>query len=201
MIPHVLVVEDDARALSVLERALGAFNAKVDVRASVPAALATLENGYELVISEMRVGGETCAPLWRELRFLQRPSALLVTGGATARLREVFGLQSLGAAAFLEKPLNEVELADALHRLLRERRSPIAAQSAVVSMKYGLTRAESEVLECLLQRMTYGEVASHRQVSRNTIKSQMRVILEKCGANSLREIARSCLQDPLVPSR
>jgi DNA-binding NarL/FixJ family response regulator len=133
----------------------------------------------------------------------------LVVASATARPREVFELKSLGATAFLEKPLDGGELAGAIQQLalrrervtLHGRRRPrIGGYAVEVSHKYGLTPAETEVLECVLQRMTYEEVASHRHVSRNTVKSQMRVILEKCGASSLREIARDGLEPPSRPA-
>lgn len=201
MFEHVLVADDDARTPVALSKVFRSCNAKITVTARVQDALAWLEHDPRLIVSEMTLGGDTCAPLWRALRSLKSRPPLLVVASATARPREVFRLQSLGAAAFLEKPLDDDELTDAIQQLalIREQaesfraHSRIGSYAAQVSRKYGLTRAEGEVLECVLQRMTYEEVASHRRVSRNTIKTQMRVILEKCGATSLREIARDCL--------
>jgi DNA-binding CsgD family transcriptional regulator len=83
----------------------------------------------------------------------------------------------------------------------RERRMMLATfsredgQTADVSSfvdEFGLSRAESEVLEQLLNGSVAKQIASHRNTSLNTVRMQIRTLLQKTGARSQRELLLRC---------
>jgi DNA-binding CsgD family transcriptional regulator/PAS domain-containing protein len=60
----------------------------------------------------------------------------------------------------------------------------------ILNALYGLSRAEAGVAGALLAGRTAEQVAADRHVALPTIRSQIRAILDKTGARSIRDIAR-----------
>jgi DNA-binding NarL/FixJ family response regulator len=64
----------------------------------------------------------------------------------------------------------------------------------------GLSSRELEVLECLAQGMTTGQVAGQLFISENTVKTHVRHILEKLEAANRAEAVRKAIQLGLIKS-
>jgi DNA-binding CsgD family transcriptional regulator len=62
-----------------------------------------------------------------------------------------------------------------------------------LATRFGLSGAEAEVLHALLDGNTPDAIAAARGVSLNTVRTQVRRLLEKTGANSLADLIRSAL--------
>ncbi len=67
--------------------------------------------------------------------------------------------------------------------ILLQRRLP-PRLPAIVPGQFGLTRREQEVVELLMQGLTSKEIAQRKQLSPNTIKSFLRLIMVKMGVQS-----------------
>lgn len=112
----------------------------------------------------------------------------------------MFALHDYGVACFWDKPLCPQQVQMSLVSLSQRHQHPKPTLAAVrvdrrvaqLSERFGLTAAESEILSYALLRLSYGEMADRRAVSRNTIKSQVRSLLGKLELSSLRDVA-SCL--------
>ena len=61
---------------------------------------------------------------------------------------------------------------------------------------HGLTPAETRLLEALLLHSTLPEAAQHLGVSINTVRSQLRSVLDKCGACRQVELMRMVVSWP-----
>jgi DNA-binding NarL/FixJ family response regulator len=71
---------------------------------------------------------------------------------------------------------------------LRDRESTVRRQAARGAAQYGFTRAETAVAEALLRGMTAAEIAALKSVSEQTVRSQIRALLEKSGSSRQAEL-------------
>jgi DNA-binding NarL/FixJ family response regulator len=74
---------------------------------------------------------------------------------------------------------------------------PAAPRAELLRDLFGLTRAEAEVARALAGGTSKSAVAAERGSRVTTVRTQVRSILEKTGATSLRDLERllGCLQD------
>lgn len=72
----------------------------------------------------------------------------------------------------------------------RELARPLRGAAAKLSDLYGLTHAEADVAGALSGGITAEEVARARQVSLDTIRTQVRTVLRKTNAANLRDLER-----------
>lgn len=111
---------------------------------------------------------QTCGARWRSALIQTRANPLCVAVGQADP-----ECASAGRYSFLVIP----SLPDS------------AQEARVLAMQslYGLSDGEKAVLAGLARGRRPREIASERQVSENTIRSQIRAILEKTGARSIQE--------------
>ena len=116
---HILIVEDEKKVASFLERGLVAEHYTVDVAHDGDTGLArALEGRYDLVILDLMLPGRDGAAVLRELRARgQTLPVLLLTARATVS-DKVRGLD-LGADDYLTKPFEFAELLARVRALLR----------------------------------------------------------------------------------
>lgn len=189
----VLLVDDDAGVRRALTRVLRAGGLKVVSFASAADLLVAVDTEEpSCVVADLRMPGLTGLDLQDELarRGLDLP-LLFISGHAdvTSSVRAMKG----GAVDFLEKPVSDTDLLDAVKRALARSRERLAA------------RREQEVLEARLARLTPRErqvfalVASGRlnkQVghelgtTEKTIKVHRARVMEKMEADSLADLVR-----------
>jgi DNA-binding CsgD family transcriptional regulator len=68
----------------------------------------------------------------------------------------------------------------------------------ILSTLYRLTAAEGRLLSAVLAGETLAEYADRTQISRNTVKSQMRQVLQKTGQARQVDLVRAIVADPVV---
>jgi FixJ family two-component response regulator len=98
-----------------------------------------------------------------------------------------------GAVDFLEKPFEDRDLLDSIHRALDESRARRAdrAERAVIRQRIdSLTPREHQVLELLVTGMLNKQVAGELGATEKTIKVHRGRIMAKMHANSLVDLAR-----------
>jgi two-component system OmpR family response regulator len=123
-VPKILIVDDDQESRNLLSEFLQANGYEVGSVADGEAAREELrrDDGYAIVIADLRMPKETGLELLRYLRQQKSKQALILMSsfisGAERKLA-----QQLGAQALLEKPFRLTELLRVVDNLARQRAS------------------------------------------------------------------------------
>lgn len=191
MVAQVLIAEDDV----LVGRAIQQFFRK----RGVPVALATtLAEGRRLLETDsvwmgaiIDVGlpdgtGMTLLDAFRQ-RWWAEP-ALVLTGQLDATL--INRAQQAGAEYAL-KPLDLGSLdAFAVRLRITESDSPLGRACAVLAQRHGLTVSEARIVALSAAGVSRDELPGHLGTSENTVKTQIRAVLRKCGQTELGGVVR-----------
>lgn len=208
---RALIVDSDPIWLEAIRRWLDAYGLRSIVTAnSIASANSALAGNEDVVITEVTVARESCFGL--VARAAERGTVpTIIAMSDRAPRAQVFRLKDFGVHAYLEKPFDAATLYRCLEQLANRVRCALgrdpladAARSsapasgsisagveAVVAVhrdRYHLTNAETEVLRCILRGMRRVDVARERSISVNTVKTQVRSLLWKSGANTVRQL-------------
>ena len=118
-IPRVLVVDDTEEMRRTIRRALSAGGYHVDVAGTLAEAEAKDPGGYDAVLVDAQLDGESGIDLVEKLRSKDRAAAarcVLISGGIPDRLPE--------GAAYLAKPFSIGDLLEAVREACRPRPGP-----------------------------------------------------------------------------
>ncbi|MDX9994146.1 MAG: two-component system response regulator OmpR [Rhodocyclaceae bacterium] len=125
--PKILVVDDDLRLRSQLERYLGEQGFSVKAVADAPGLDRALERElYDLVVLDLMLPGEDGLSICRRLRGRGDETSGIAILMLTAKgddIDRIVGLE-LGADDYLPKPFNPRELVARIHAVLRRRTAP-----------------------------------------------------------------------------
>ena len=123
-VPHVLVVDDDPTIRELVTDYLGRNELRVSAAADSRAMRAILdEQVVDLVVLDLKLGGEDGMALARRLRDESQIPIVMLTGRAEEADR-VMGLE-LGADDYLTKPFSPRELLARIRTVLRRRRAEV----------------------------------------------------------------------------
>ena len=162
--PSVLLVDDDARILRMLERTLAAEGYDVSVAPDGGAALVQVERSLpDLIVLDVAMPGLDGLAVTRRLRAKRLPVPILLLTARDALEERVAGLDA-GADDYLVKPFEVEELTARVRALLRRNHPPderLAFADLTLEPESGLarrggreialTRREAELLELLLR--------------------------------------------------
>jgi two-component system response regulator MprA len=162
--PAVLLVDDDARILRMLERTLAAEGYDVSVAPDGGTALARIERSLpDLVVLDVKMPGLDGLAVTRRLRAKRLPVPILLLTAKDAVAERVAGLDA-GADDYLVKPFDITELTARVRALLRRNHPPderlafadltLDPETAVArrgGAEIELTRREAELLALLLR--------------------------------------------------
>lgn len=205
---RVYVVEDHALVRSAVRQALGAAEGieLVGEAASAEEALTAIPQlGPDVVLIDIDLPGMRGTELVRELapRF---PDLWLVMLTVSRSERDLLDAIRAGAKGFLSKDLSPDALLEAI-RGIREGIMPLSRLDATLLITRlvaassrlrpigpatlpELTGRENEVLALLAEGMTDREVSVALVISRRTVESHVRNILDKLGVESRLQAAR-----------
>ena len=128
--PHLLVVDDDARLLSLLRRYLADSGFRVTIAGDAAEARANLASfAFDLVVLDVMMPGESGLDLTRALRREGRVPVLLLTAMAEPEDR-INGLEQ-GADDYLSKPFEPRELVLRIRNILQRRPAAAAGKREV----------------------------------------------------------------------
>ena len=119
LIPRVLVVDDTEEMRRTIRRALSAGGYQVDVAGTLAEAEAKEPGGYDAVLVDAQLDGESGIDLVEKLRSKDRAAAarcVLISGGIPDRLPE--------GTAYLAKPFSIGDLLEAVREAGRPRPGP-----------------------------------------------------------------------------
>lgn len=172
----LLVIEDDAKVASALQRGLEAEGFTVEVAADgVEGLWRATEGSYDLIVLDLMLPGRNGYRVCADLRAAGDWTPVLMLTAKGGELDEAEGLDT-GADDYLSKPFSFTVLVSRIRALLRRasRRSPVPTQAGDLRLdsaqrrawrgetEIALTAREFEVLELLMRRA--GEVVSKREV-------------------------------------
>jgi two-component system phosphate regulon response regulator OmpR len=145
-LPHLLVVDDDARLRGLLQRYLADHGYRVTVAGDAAEARARLEGlAFDLLILDVMMPGENGIDFARSLRQSSQVPILMLTamGDAADRIK---GLQS-GADDYLAKPFEPQELLLRIAAILRRAASAPSAPAVIRFGAFSFDLAKGELRE------------------------------------------------------
>ena len=189
----VFVIEDDdsmRRALARLIRSVGlqveAFTSAQEFLSHPP------PEGPSCLVLDIRLPGLSGLQLQESLnQYGMGIPIIFITGHGDVPM-SVQAMKA-GAVDFLQKPVNDQQLLDAVHRALsndRKKRSQRAREVAVRSRYEILTPREQEVLSLVVSGLKNKEIADEMGASERTVKVHRARVMEKMRADSLPDLVR-----------
>jgi FixJ family two-component response regulator len=161
---------------------------------------AHLPEGPACLVLDMRMPGMSGLVLQQELvaSGLDLP-IIFLTGHATVPT-SVRALK-IGAADFLEKPVEDQVLLDAIYQALERHRQAKARQAELLSLRRRadtLTSREHEVFGLVVTGLANKEIAAVLGTSEKTVKIHRGRVMQKMQAPSLAHLVR--MADQLAPA-
>ena len=210
----ILVIDDDESlrdTIGVMLEQEG-FHAELaaDGRSGYDRALALKP---DLLLVDLRLPGMSGVDICRQLRAARAKTPIIVLSAVGDEVDKVLLLE-IGADDYVVKPFGTRELLARIRATLR--RVPVA-QSSPALLQFGqitidfnartvtkagiaahLTPKELDVLTDLPAQLTLEEIAERHQVSLNTVKTHVRSIYLKLGAQSRRQAISSARRRGLL---
>ena len=191
--PIIFVIDDDPSVRDSMELMLRSVGFDVKTFASAQDFLtANLPEGPGCIILDVRMPGMSGLDLQEKLVSAKTPlPVIFITGHGTVPM-SVRAMKA-GAVDFLQKPFEEQDLLDAIHRAVnqqRERKSVTDETDQIQQRLKALTPREHEVFSLLVTGMANKEIAYKLGTSERTIKAHRAKIMEKMNAGSFADLVR-----------
>jgi len=189
----VFVVDDDAAIRRALERLIRSVGLDVETFASADEFLQREPpGGPACIVTDVRMPGLSGLDLQKELSAagLELP-VIFLTGHATVPM-SVRAMKA-GAADFLQKPVDDQVLLDAIHRAVerdRKSREELARQRLLERRMESLTARERQVFALVIRGLLNKQVAAELGTSEKTIKVHRARVMQKMEADSLADLVR-----------
>jgi RNA polymerase sigma factor (sigma-70 family) len=201
--PIVLVVDDDDSLRRGLEKLIRSVSLSVETFASAPELMRRLPPaGPACLVLDMRMPGMSGLELQQELEAAGlRLPVIFLTGHGTVPM-SVRALKR-GALDFLQKPVEDQVLLDAIHQALERDRQTRAQEEEHTQLQQRadtLTPREREVFGLVVTGLSNKEVATALGTSEKTVKIQRGRVMQKMSAASLVHLVRMADQLRLGPS-
>jgi FixJ family two-component response regulator len=189
----VFVVDDDPLIRDALEQLIKSVGLKAFTFSSAREFLEKeLPDEPCCLILDIRMPGLSGLDLQDELakRGLTIP-VIFITGHGTVPT-SVRAMKA-GAVDFLQKPFEDQELLDAIHKAIDQNRQTRKEQSEISEIKRrveSLTPREYEILVLVATGMLNKQIAYDLKLSENTVKTHRAHIMQKMNAESLADLVR-----------
>ena len=190
----VCVVDDDESVRSALLRLLKSAGYRARAFASGQALLAEppSDDGPVVVLTDLRMRGIDGIELAKKLNAYPLPPPIVFLSAHGDVPVSVKAMKD-GAVDFLEKPVHEEDLFDALERAVARSREQILQRRGLADLTENftkLTRRERQVFALVISGLLNKEVAWELGISEKTIKVHRARVVEKMGARSLPDLVR-----------
>jgi len=205
---HLLVVDDDTRLRSLLQRYLSSNGYRVTTAADAAEARALMKSiAFDLLIVDVMMPGETGLDLTEAIRRNSQTPVLMLTARSEPEDR-IVGLEK-GADDYLAKPFEPRELLLRCAALIRRTTSPSRSPHREVKMGEALFDPERGELRRRGRpvRLTGSEAAllklfaanAGRPFSRTDLCTRLGVALERSIDVQVTRLRRKIEEDPKLP--
>lgn len=191
--PLVQLVDDDAAVRDALALLIGTVGLRVRAWADPLRFLDELDReAIGAIVLDVRMPGLGGLQVLERLRAggVDQPVLMLTGHGTVEMCRRAF---KGGAAEFLEKPVDDEALLEALQTAVRQHiagRERSATDRAARERVAQLSAREREVLGLIVQGLTNKEIGRALGLSPRTVEAHRAHLFEKLGAPSLAQLVR-----------
>ena len=191
--PLIHLVDDDAAVLEALALLIATVGLRVQTWGDPLAFFASFDRAHiGAIVLDVRMPGISGLSVLEQLlaQGVDQPVILLTGHGTVDMCRRAF---KAGAAEFLEKPVHDEVLIEALQHAVRQHvRSRQRNQSdQEASERYAqLSPREREVLGLITQGLTNKEIGRALELSPRTVETHRANLFAKLGAESLAQLIR-----------
>jgi FixJ family two-component response regulator len=189
----VFIVDDDPSVRKSLARLISSVGLKVQ---AFPSAQKFLDNpphdGPACLVLDVRMPGLSGLDLQEALKNRQRVIPIIFITGHGDVPMSVRAMKA-GAADFLEKPFNDQDLVDAIHKALTQDQQIKIEQSKISGLKKrvaSLTPRENEVFGLVVRGLLNKQIAYELGMSEKTVKVHRGRVMKKMCADSLASLVR-----------
>lgn len=191
--PLIQLVDDDEAVRTSLALLIGTVGLRVAAWRDPREFLAGFEReSVGAIVLDVRLPGASGLSVLDTLRAqgADQPVIMLTGHGTVEMCRRAF---KAGAAEFLEKPVDDDELLDALHKAVRSHvlsRERLAADREVRERVAALSEREREVLALVVTGLTNKEIARALGLSPRTVETHRANLSAKLEVGSLAQLIR-----------
>lgn len=191
--PLIQIVDDDDGVRRSLALLLGSVGLRTAEWGDPLAFLAGFDRGaVGAIVLDVRLPGLSGLTVLERLLAdgVDQPVVMLTGHGTVELCRRAF---KAGAAEFLEKPVDDERLLEALHEAVRRHvatRERLAADRAAQERLARLSEREREVLVHVVRGETAKQVARALGLSPRTVETHRAHAAEKLGTESLAQLIR-----------
>ena len=192
--PLVHLIDDDAAVRDSLARLIGTVGLRVQTWADPQAFLAQFDRqGIGAIVLDVRMPGISGLAVLDTLvaQGVDQPVIMLTGHGTVEMCRRAF---KAGAAEFLEKPVDDEALIEALQNAVRQHvrsRERHQADRQARERYAQLSEREREVLGLIVSGLTNKEIGRALAVSPRTVETHRANLFAKLEAESLAQLIRS----------
>jgi two-component system response regulator FixJ len=191
----VYVIDDSDEVRQAIKLLMSSVGLEVIEFESADAFLAREHNISALegcILLDVRMPGMSGLTLLEQLKGMQcAPPVIMISGHGDIPMA-VKAVQA-GAINFIEKPFNEQELLDSVHRAFKQdsiQRGKNMKLQAIRNRLESLTPREKEVLYAVAEGRRNKTIADDLNISQSTVEAHRARVMEKMQAKSLSELMR-----------
>ena len=189
----VFIVDDDPSVRKSLVRLIKSVGLTVQDFPSAQDFLDSQQDkGPSCLVLDVRMPGLSGLDLQEELKIRQWPIPIIFITGHGDVPMSVRAMKA-GAADFLEKPFNDQELVDAVHKALSQDQQDKKKQHKISDLEKRvatLTPREKEVFGLVVRGLLNKQIASDLGMSEKTVKVHRARVMNKMSADSLARLVR-----------
>ncbi|NIM41565.1 MAG: response regulator [Hydrogenophaga sp.] len=191
--PTVHLIDDDEAVRESLALLIGTVGLRVVAWADPRAFLAGFEReGIGAIVLDVRMPGISGLSVLDTLAAegVDQPVIMLTGHGTVEMCRRAF---KAGAAEFLEKPVDDEALIEALQQAVRQHaqlRQHAQTDRAARERFQQLSPREREVLALIIEGLSNKAIARALDLSPRTVETHRAHVFEKLGADSLAQLVR-----------
>jgi two-component system response regulator FixJ len=191
--PLIHLIDDDEAVRASLALLIGTVGLRVQAWADPQAFIEQFDRqGIGAIVLDVRLPGISGLSVLDTLRAqgVDQPVVMLTGHGTVAMCRRAF---KAGAAEFLEKPVNDELLIEALQNAVRQHvksRQRHQADRAARERYAQLSEREREVLGLIIEGLTNKEIGRALTLSPRTVETHRANLFAKLEAESLAQLIR-----------
>lgn len=193
----VFIVDDDSSVRDSLGLLLGLRGYRTSLFADAAGFLGAMRADWQgCLIVDIRMPGMDGLELQRELqsRGCALPVVIISGHGDVSSAREAFRANAID---FLEKPLNEAKLIQAIDEAFRRQSVSLSTQQQQQEFSRRadeLTPREREVMELVIDGRHNREIAATLGISPRTVEVHKARMMAKLDADNVPQLVRICLE-------